>query len=323
MTDFRTSFGPVFTGYQGRVNDRVMDRKESPDLRGVICGEGGVQRAYGSVKEKTATGHTGYCAGFVSASSTYVKVLNSSSTFPLLGSRWTIMGAFQATTTAADQYVFDRVVTIGGSPYHAPALMIQADNTLVLKWTNSSGTDKSITSTSTVTDTETYFFIARRLDDAMVLYVGQLGTSPTEWASGTGLGVSDVPADTGSHAFVVGANGTNATPNSDHFNGFIDGVTILDLAVEDFDMPYVEYPQPRMKRCLLSMPLGIAAGSEFEDVSSNTYTITHHASVTHQDTALCASPSIVNFVGEVVKPDAGQRIAHIEDGLFYASRAYV
>jgi len=323
VTSFRTSFGPVFTGYQGRVNDRVMDRKESPALRGVICGEGGIMRAFGSVKDSSATDHAGKSAGFVAASSTYIKVLNASSTFPLLGTRWTIMGAFQATTTAADSYVFDRVLTISGSPYHAPALVVTTSNTLSLKWTNSAGVDKSIDSVLTVTDTETYFFIARRLDDALALYVGQIGTSPTLWASGTGLGATDVPADAGSHAFVVGANGTNATPNSDHFNGFIDGITILELAVEEFDMPYVEWAQPRMKRCCLHLPLEIAAGSEFVDMSRNTYTITHHASVTHEDTALMASPTLVNFVGEVVKPDAGQRIVTIADGKFYANRAYV
>ena len=70
------------------------------------------------------------------------------------------------------------------------------------------------------------------------------------------------------------------------------------------------------------MPLEIAAGSEFVDLSTHTYTITHHASVTHQDTALMASPTVVNFVGEVIKPDAGQRVISIADGSFYANRAY-
>ena len=322
MANFRLPFGPVFTGYQGRVNDRTLDRKESPGLRGVFCGEGGVRRSPGSVKSKSATAHNGFSAGFVTASSTYVEIFDSASSFPLLGTRWTTMGAFQATATVADQYVFDRVVTIAASPYHAPALMINASNQVVLKWTDSGGTDKSITSTSTVTDGETYYFICRRLDDALVLYVGQEGVSPTEWASGTGLGATDIPADTGSHAFVVGANGTNSVPNSDHFGGFLDGIVIYEYAVNELDMPYMECAQPRMKRCLLHLAFDEAAGSEFVDLSRHTYTITHHASVTHQDAALLVSPAIVNFVGEVVKSDAGQRIVHIADGLFYASRAY-
>ncbi len=317
-------YGPFFKGLQARVSDRVMERAESPALNGVICGEGGIQRAFGSVKNTSVTDHVGYAAGFVRASSTYVKVVNGSSTFPLLGVRWTILGGFNATSITGDDYIFDRVVTVSGSPYHAPGLRINSSSQLVLEWTDSSGTDKSITSTNTVSTGTDYYFICRRIDDDLVLYVGVLGTSPTEWASGDGLGAADFPGDTGTHNFVIGANGTNGTPNSDHFDGFIDGVTVLELAVDELDMGYVEWPQPRMKRCLLMMPLEIAAASEFTDLSSHSsdYTITHHASVTHEDTAILASPTVTNFVGELVKPNSGQRINVIADGAFYASRAY-
>jgi hypothetical protein len=321
MPPFRTDFGPVFTGYQGRVVDRVLDRKESPDLRGVLCGEGGVRRAPGAVKITSYTNRTGYSAGFTAASSTWVKVAG----FPLLGSRWTIMGAFQVDSVSGDHYIFDRVVEISSTDYHAPGLRINSSSQLVLEWTDSAGNDKSITSSNTVSTSTPYFFIARRFDDEVALYVGTLTSAPTLWASGTGLGNTDYPTDDATHAFVVGANGDTATPASDFFDGDIDGISVLELSVEDFDMAYVEWPQPRMKRCLLNLSFDEAAGSEFTDLSAHAgeYTITHDADVQHQQTALMATPDVVNYIGEVVKPDAGQRILTIVDGSFYASRAYV
>jgi hypothetical protein len=321
---FREPFGPKFTGLMSRVNDRVMDRSESPDLRGVITGDGGIMRQFGTVKSTSVTDHAGFSAGLVSASSTYIQVANGSVTFPSFGTKWTVLGAFNQATQATEMFVFSMVRTIGGTEYDVPGMAIQTDGTIDIKYRNSSETDLTISSTSTVSTGTNYYFMVRRLDDALELWVGQDDAPMSQWASGTGLGVTDVPADSAVHHFVVGARADAAPPTSGHFNGTIDGVTVLELAVGDaeFDMAYLEWPQPLMKRCLLMMPLEVAAGSEFVDLSAHSgdYTITHHASVTHQQTAICHSPTPVQMVAEVVKPDSRQYMAVIADGTFNATR---
>jgi hypothetical protein len=321
---YAQQYGPEFGGYRGNLNDRTMDPRETDQLRGVLCNEGGVLRAFGTVKSSSVADHVSSAAEFDVTTGTYLRVGSDAGDFPLLGMRWTILGAFKPTTPLANSRIFDRVVTISGSPYHAPSLYMAATGELTLAWTKADGTDKSITSTNQCVVDTAYMFIARRNDDALSLHVATLTSVFAEWASGTGLGVDDFPADAGTHYFVLGANGTNDPPDSDHFEGVIDGITVLEFALGDdeLDVGYLEWPAPRMDRCLVHLPLDEAAGEAFTNHSSQglTYLTDHEANIAHQASALVLAPTVVNFIGETRDSTGRQFVNVIADGNLYSSR---
>jgi len=310
----RVGFGPVFKGYNGRVDPSAMDRAETDQMCGVFCSEGGILKAPGLVRVNSYGLGSALCASF--DGSHWIKVVNGTDTWHEFGSKWTVLGAFNPTTISGEHFIFSKRVEISASDYYAPALSIQSDGTLKLYWTDSNGDDHSITSTNTVSTGTTYLFLAVRLDDALYLYVGTLTTTPTEWASTTGLGAADYPEDEATNDFWLASD-----PDEAHgLIGKLDSPTVYDFAIQETGVAVLACPQPRLRTCLLHMGLNEAAGSEFEDHSRFSYTITHAAGVTHEEEGLILTPTIVNMLGETRVPGDRVYANAIVAGLLYASR---
>lgn len=310
----RIGYGPVFKGYNGRIEPSTLERGESDQMCGVICSEGGIRRATGLVRVQDYGLRTSTSAGFTA--STWIDVAYGSATFHEFGAKWSVMGAVNPSTISGEHFIFSRRIMIGGSEYYAPALAIQSDGTVKLYWTDSNEVDHSITSTLTMSTGTVYVFAAIRLDDDIYLYVGTLTGGMVLWASGDGLGTDDYPEDEDVYSLIVGADGDQTNSLIGHM-GYI---TALDLALQEPEVAVMPWPMPRLRSCLLHMELDVAAGSEFEDDSPFSYTITHAAGVTHEEAALTQVSKTVQMLGETRVPGDRVYANAIVDGKLYATR---
>lgn len=312
----RIGFGPVFKGYNGRVGAVVMEREETDQMCGVLCSEGGIIRAPGLTRVQEFGLRTGFSTTF--DTNLWIEVLNGSVTWHEFGNKWSVLGAFNPTTIAAEHFLWAKRVEISSSDYYAPALAIQSDGKLKLYWTNAAGDDKSITSTLTVSTGTTYVYVARRLDDDLVLYVGTLTGTMAEWASGSGLGVENYPEDEAVNHFYVGSD----PDKTNSFRGDMAYVTALDIALDELGLAAMKWPMPRLRSCLLHMRLDEATATEFEDHSTyqDDYSISHAAGVTHQAAPLVQTPKLINMLGETRVPGGLVYANVIADGQLYATR---